>query len=759
MAIVTRVGKGSKLTIEEMDNNLLSLESGVSDNVSTITSKLDKGTYTGSAKDLDNAIAANVTLIASKLDKGAYTGTAKDLENAITAAVTGASGISIVPTSPAPSGTGIASFTATQAGTYTNYGGLVVSANSFAIISRSAAGVFSISQTPFDLTSFQTKVNVQAYNLTKELGGFYTLASAVAAVPTNVRKIGLNIAFNLDAITVEDYEFISDSITNFSFVNYWVNKKITSQKDIKIDLKIRDYVYQNAVIAANGSLFGFGVDYASDFFITAPGERFSLKSRLDNSSSNLKIAYGFFNGAPSASTFISGSTATGSEIVTNEVVVVPAGATVIGMSYKKSYPFEIVKLNNYDFITNPVLNTIFIESRKTVSNTSVFGILGNGQGMLEVEARDAFGKVYTSEPVYCGYVNYLGASLGFYITLFKTNGTEYGKVYNINPADTSYKLMPILNTDAQIQSKIVLGFVSIKGFGIKRAMYGLFSSKIVFNFNEFEYKEILEAPKQATQIITWGDSLTSIGSGYGNDFTPVGYMASIYGIGGETSLQIAARIGSIPYEINAEFTIPSGTTATSISLRSSWTRAALFPRENYGIQTCSIRGIDGNLIVTSAGSAATFTRLVAGTATLVKKGEKLISYGQKQLSNEIQVIWMGQNGGYTSEADLVNQYLAVTRNIASGKYLVLTAHLNTTDSLELLMQQTFGSKYINTRQWCVNYALAESGITPTQADLDAIALGNCPPSLLVDGTHFVTAAKLANANLVKNRLLDLKFIS
>jgi pimeloyl-ACP methyl ester carboxylesterase len=52
MAIVTRVGKGSKLTIEEMDNNLLSLETDISGNVSAITSKLDKGSYTGTAQDL-----------------------------------------------------------------------------------------------------------------------------------------------------------------------------------------------------------------------------------------------------------------------------------------------------------------------------------------------------------------------------------------------------------------------------------------------------------------------------------------------------------------------------------------------------------------------------------------------------------------------------------------------------------------------------------------------------------------------------------
>jgi hypothetical protein len=139
MAIVTRLGKGSKLTIEEMDNNLLSLESGVSDNVSSITSKLDKGSYTGTAKDLENAITAAVT--ASGVS----------------------SGISIVPTSPAPSGTGTASFFAVQNGTYTNYGGLVVAANSFAIISRSAAGAFSISQTTLSLAAYALLTDLAKY--------------------------------------------------------------------------------------------------------------------------------------------------------------------------------------------------------------------------------------------------------------------------------------------------------------------------------------------------------------------------------------------------------------------------------------------------------------------------------------------------------------------------------------------------------------------------------------------------------------------
>ena len=60
---------------------------------------------------------------------------------------------SIVPTS-APTGTGSAFWTATQVGTYTNFGNVVVSANSFATISRTAGGTFSISQTPLDFSNY-----------------------------------------------------------------------------------------------------------------------------------------------------------------------------------------------------------------------------------------------------------------------------------------------------------------------------------------------------------------------------------------------------------------------------------------------------------------------------------------------------------------------------------------------------------------------------------------------------------------------------
>jgi hypothetical protein len=147
----------------------------------------------------------------------------------LTAAVTGASGISIVPTSPAPSGTGIASFTATQAGTYTNYGGVVVNANSFAIISRSAAGVFSISQTALDLTTYTKSVDTDK-----------NFRDIKAAVQRNV--------FSADA-TGTDIKKLENFILDFRFISgsemvpankFYIREFLFSGSLLKLQLRKED---------------------------------------------------------------------------------------------------------------------------------------------------------------------------------------------------------------------------------------------------------------------------------------------------------------------------------------------------------------------------------------------------------------------------------------------------------------------------------------------------------------------------------------
>jgi hypothetical protein len=113
----------------------------------------------------------------------------------------------VVPTDT-PSGTGINYWECIVAGTYTNFGGVVLGANSRGTIFRNLSGVFSISQVAYDITS---KVNVSDV--------INTLVSTETAKPlsANQGKV-LNDKFNLYATDAEVAVIESDLYTAISSV-------------------------------------------------------------------------------------------------------------------------------------------------------------------------------------------------------------------------------------------------------------------------------------------------------------------------------------------------------------------------------------------------------------------------------------------------------------------------------------------------------------------------------------------------------------
>lgn len=73
-----------------------------------------------------------------------------------------------------PAGTGNRYWTAVSPGTYTNFGGVVVTANSLAIISVSAAGVYRVSQATLNLNSYKKitdNVKIETWNAKVYLSG------------------------------------------------------------------------------------------------------------------------------------------------------------------------------------------------------------------------------------------------------------------------------------------------------------------------------------------------------------------------------------------------------------------------------------------------------------------------------------------------------------------------------------------------------------------------------------------------------------
>jgi lysophospholipase L1-like esterase len=73
-----------------------------------------------------------------------------------------------------PTGSEQAYWVTAAPGTYTNYGGVIVNTNSFAVISRDSLGVYSISQTALDLTSYAKTTALQSKDLFIDNPSFFT---------------------------------------------------------------------------------------------------------------------------------------------------------------------------------------------------------------------------------------------------------------------------------------------------------------------------------------------------------------------------------------------------------------------------------------------------------------------------------------------------------------------------------------------------------------------------------------------------------
>ena len=190
-----------------------------------------------------------------------YTETGQ-LRTDLIAAATGASGKSIVPTDT-PSGTGIASWTATQAGTYTNFGGVVVNANSFAIISRDAGGVFSISQTALDLTSYAKTSYLD--DVFTDNSTILTVPSYSGTYPNNVNPLttyrgNLTGFFNFYSKPLISFNIISNGsgIADFSFVTINADNTFKVLHNQSFNVVLGENVFLNTDIRK--SFFGVKED-------------------------------------------------------------------------------------------------------------------------------------------------------------------------------------------------------------------------------------------------------------------------------------------------------------------------------------------------------------------------------------------------------------------------------------------------------------------------------------------------------------------
>lgn len=287
-------------------------------------------------------------------------------------------------------------------------------------------------------------------------------------------------------------------------------------------------------------------------------------------------------------------------------------------------------------------------------------------------------------------------------------------------------------------------------------------------------------------ITCWGDSLTA-GGGWTTTLAALtGLPVYNGGTGGENAKTIVARQGGDVMFVN-NITIPATTTPVLIADRDvdggikTILGSTVTPLLQGGghVNPCQIGEVEGVLAWTGSNYADmtgnwVFTRSVAGDAVPITRPTAIRTNFDMHRNAGIQIIFIGQNGGYASNADLILQHRRMIEHARATHTVVLglssgSAALRA--DYEAAMRAEFGRYFISLREYLAApiydmdgttiiscYGLDDAGLTATQADLDAIATGTVPPQLLADSVHYTSASKTVIGNMLYKKLRDLNVI-
>jgi hypothetical protein len=286
-------------------------------------------------------------------------------------------------------------------------------------------------------------------------------------------------------------------------------------------------------------------------------------------------------------------------------------------------------------------------------------------------------------------------------------------------------------------------------------------------------------------IVCWGDSLTAQGGWTTTLGTLSGLTVLNAGTGGENSKTISARQGG-DVMIVKELTIPATTTSVLIADRDvdggiktefGETVTPLLQGGSNHVNPCKIGDVEGTLVWTGASYADLtgdweFTRSVAGSEVVIDRPTAIrTAYDINQNNPFLMVIFIGQNGGWGTNEELILQHRRMIEHSKATNVIVLGLSSGTAASrasYEAAMKEEFGRYFISLREYLSSpiyasggvtivssYGLEDAGFTPTQDDLDKIAIGQVPPQLLSDGTHYKTETRTVIGNLIYNRCRDL----
>ena len=255
-----------------------------------------------------------------------------------------------------------------------------------------------------------------------------------------------------------------------------------------------------------------------------------------------------------------------------------------------------------------------------------------------------------------------------------------------------------------------------------------------------------------------------------------GYKVNNCGVGGENINTISARLGAnVTYAKNVFTLSRFANTPVQIGqqdgrLDSSWGEivSPLLQGSGNSVNPCYVQGIECEMKWTGESwndpsGIYTLQRIEDGDRDIqFPQKTPIIMSGSKLYRNtKLAVLWCWQNGGYSSDEDLIEKLDKIIAHINTQNYILIGLHDSTEAARkeqEAKLSKKYGDKFFNWRQYVSTNALYDFGITPTKDDLEAMAVGSCPPSLLIDSVHLCAAGYAILGYKIVERYKDLGYI-
>ena len=130
--------------------------------------------------------------------------------------------------------------------------------------------------------------------------------------------------------------------------------------------------------------------------------------------------------------------------------------------------------------------------------------------------------------------------------------------------------------------------------------------------------------------------------------------------------------------------------------------------------------------------------------------------------SDVTVLWLISNDTGRGADDTMNNIRHYVDSLETDKYIILGTwffHYDELKSRNEQLRATYGDHYLDIHKFTLDNWERITGITPTEADLSAVANDTVPPCLIhTDGVHENDAGGLVIATGIKEKLMGLGYI-